>query len=87
MNQFDESLREQQVEEQVTNTDTQLVSVRIDTNLLAELDTFKEKGICKSRAETMHMVIAAGLKVLEPKIEDMEKAVQVLNEIKQRSSA
>jgi len=86
MTQFDESFREQQVEEQITDISTQLVSVRIDKDLIAELDTFKEKGICKSRAETMNMILSAGLKVLEPKIEDMEKAVQVLNEIKQKSS-
>lgn len=73
MTQFDESMGKR------------LISFQIDTDLLVALDAFKNKGICGSRAETLHMVIAAGLKVLEPKIEDLEKAVQVLDEIKQNS--
>ena len=63
------------------------INFQIDPDLLAALDAFKSKGICGSRAETLHMVITAGLKVLEPKIEDMEKAVQVLDAIKQKSSS
>lgn len=59
-----------------------LVSFNIMPSLLARLDAFKTVGVCKSRTETLTMVITAGLRGLEPHLQEMEQAAKVLEDLK-----
>lgn len=65
-----------------TGADEKLISFYISTSLLDRLDTFKTKGVCKSRTETLTMVITAGLRGLEPHLQEMEQAAKVLEDLK-----
>tara|TARA_R110000824_G_scaffold11293_4_gene49333 strand:+ start:9526 stop:9768 length:243 start_codon:yes stop_codon:yes gene_type:complete len=60
-----------------------LVSFYIKPEILERVDSFKERGICVSRTEALHMCIISGLRGLEPNMEEIEQAAKVLADLKQ----